>query len=481
MTGTLQDTTTQDFAKSLRVPFIRLSCNFETQKLKVIFPADFLPSISDAPGFDEKTFESVHLSGEQVTAIRINPSKPVSPDHFSIQSQVPWASRGYYLTGRPSFTFDPLFHAGTYYVQDASSMFLEQALKQTVDLTADIRVLDLCAAPGGKSTHIQSLISPASLLVSNEVIRARGNILRDNIIKWGTSNVVVSHNDPAQFAALEGYFDVMVIDAPCSGSGLFRKDPEAMDAWSLQNVQLCCQRQQRILADAWPAIKPGGVLIYATCSYAPEEDEQISQWIVSGLGADFIPVQIPADWGIVETEFGYRFWPHLVKGEGFFLSCFRKNEAGHGHENHGKIAGRQRLTEKEKAWLDPWITGDFDFIRNGDFIFGHPEKLATDFAYLQDRLRSSYAGILLGEFAREKLIPSHALAMNPLQHPSIVKFELSRDQAIRYLQKKDIGIQPPGRGWQLMTFDNKPLGWANVLPNRINNYYPKELRIIKDI
>src|ERR1044071_5586576 len=201
--------------------------------------------------------------------------------------KIPWTEYGHYLSQRPSFTFDPLFHAGCYYVQEASSMFLEQALKQTIDLSKPLRVLDLCAAPGGKSTHILSLISKDSLLVSNEVIRSRAKILKDNIVKWGYSNVVVTNNDPKDFQRLENHFDVIVVDAPCSGSGLFRREPEAIEEWSINNVQLCCQRQQRILADIIPALKGGGILIYSTCSYSPQEDEQIVQWMRNEFPLDY--------------------------------------------------------------------------------------------------------------------------------------------------------------------------------------------------
>ena len=204
-------------------------------------------------------------------------------------------------------------------------MFLEQALKQTVDLSQPLKVLDLCAAPGGKSTHLLSLISKESLLVSNEVIRSRANILNDNIVKWGCSNVVVTNNDPKDFQRLENYFDVIVIDAPCSGSGLFRRDPEAIEEWSEQNVALCSQRQQRILADVLPALKNGGVLIYSTCSYSKEEDELICEWLKNELIINNEKLIISPEWNIVQSEGGYRFWPDKVKGEGFFIACFRKN------------------------------------------------------------------------------------------------------------------------------------------------------------
>src|SRR5688572_6493565 len=247
-------------------------------------PGALLESLVTVKSFDKEAFEQIHASGEQITSIRINPVKQSKIQNP--KSKIPWTETGYYLEQRPSFTFDPLFHAGTYYVQEASSMFLEQALKQTVDLSKSLRVLELCAAPGGKSTHIQSLISKDSLLVSNEVIRSRANVLKDNIIKWGCANVMVTNNDPKDFARLENYFDVIVVDAPCSGSGLFRREPDAMEEWSLNNVALCSQRQQRILADVWPALKKDAVLIYSTCSYSRSEEEDILEWMTAQLSTD---------------------------------------------------------------------------------------------------------------------------------------------------------------------------------------------------
>ena len=198
-----------------------------------------------------------------------------------------------------------------------------------MDLSKPLKILDLCASPGGKSTHIQSLISKESLLVSNEVIRSRANILKDNILKWGGGNVVVTNNDPADFSRLENYFDVIVVDAPCSGSGLFRRDEQAIEEWSLGNVTLCSQRQQRILADVWPALKKDGILIYSTCSYSKEEDEDILDWMKKEFQIEDLRLNIESNWNITEVQspagiWGYRFWPDKVKGEGFFLACFAK-------------------------------------------------------------------------------------------------------------------------------------------------------------
>ena len=247
-------------------------------------------SLTDVKGFSKEAFEQIHASGEQVTSIRRNPLKPGSL--FSNEEKIPWASNGFYLSERPSFTLDPLFHAGTYYVQEASSMFLEQAMKQSVDLSQQLLVLDLCAAPGGKSTLLQSIISKKSLLVSNEVIHTRVNILKENCIKWGSSNVVVTNNDPKDFSKLKGLFDVVVIDAPCSGSGLFRRDADAIKEWSEDNVQLCSQRQQRIIADTWNCLKEDAVLIYSTCSYSSSEDEDILDWMMEKWKVESIKLKV---------------------------------------------------------------------------------------------------------------------------------------------------------------------------------------------
>ena len=455
-------------------------------------PEKLLQSLEGIEGFDREAFEKVHESGEQVTSIRINPLKNFeirnSKFEISLLEKVPWTEYGYYLKERPSFTFDPLFHAGCYYVQEASSMFLEQALKQTIDLSKPLKTLDLAAAPGGKSTHIQSLISKDSLLVSNEVIRSRGNILKDNIIKWGSNNVVVTNNDPKDFARLENYFDVIVVDAPCSGSGLFRRDEEAIGEWSENNVQLCSQRQQRILADVWPALKKEGVLVYSTCSYSEEEDEEIIEWMRKEFSIVNCHLSMNPDWRIITTKSdagveGYRFWPDKVKGEGFFLACLKKIEDG--DEVKVEIKGKKKIemvSQKEMEIIKYWIKeSDHEFVKVQNAVYAVPKKLLSDFNFMSNNLHVIYFGTLIGEIVREKLIPSHALAMSHLASDNIGNVEMDIEQAIRYLQKKDLKEVNTGKGWNLVTYKNLPLGWINVLPTRINNYYPKELRILKDI
>ncbi len=452
-------------------------------------PQEFLTSLTGINGFILEAFEQVHQSGEQVTSLRLNPAKTkgiLPPELARLAQPIPWAAMGYYLDQRPSFTFDPLFHAGTYYVQEASSMFLEQAIRQLVNGTPALKVLDLCASPGGKSTHLQSLLPEHSLLVSNEVIRSRAGVLRDNIIKWGADNVVVTNNDPKDFADMEAFFDVLVVDAPCSGSGLFRRDPEAIREWSLNSVQLCSQRQQRILADCWPALKENGLLIYSTCSYSREEDEEIMDWIQEKLEADNCRLNTETAWGILETvsalgNCGYRFWPDKVKGEGFFLTCFRKKGGGEGRKF--KSRKQPELTSRSEAeMVAKWmVTEGKTLIKHQQTVYAWPAESFNDFAYLLEKMKLVYSGVKAGELMRDKLVPDHALALSGLLLPSLRRIELSREDAIRYLQRKEIRLESEPAGWALASYTGKALGWLNILPGRVNNYYPRELRILKEI
>lgn len=450
-------------------------------------PKQLLDSLEGIKGFDRIAFEQEHLSRRQITSVRLNPLKlKMDEAAFQIESKVPWASNALYLKERPSFTFDPLFHAGCYYVQEASSMFLEQALIQSVDLSKPIRVLDLCGAPGGKSTHIQSLINDNSLLVSNEAIRSRTRILTDNIIKWGATNVVVTNNDPSAFAKLENYFDVIVIDAPCSGSGLFRRDPEAIDEWSESNVQLCCQRQQRIIADSLPSLRKNGILIYSTCSYSPDEDEEIADWILNDFDMENVRLTTAPEWNIVETTspqhsaYSYRFFPHKVKGEGLYVSVFRKNDGG----EESKLRSRKSIPSvtKNLQQIAAGWTNNYELllVQADKEIAAIRKDLSDDIAMLTSYLNVEYFGTRIGEVIRDKMIPHHALAMSRIFSEDIPVIDLDYDLAIQYLKKKDIKPEASVKGWNLVCYQKNPLGWVNVLPNRVNNYYPKELRILKN-
>ncbi len=464
-------------------------------------PEALLDSLQGVTGFDRDAFVRVHESDMQITSVRMNPAKSEwsvvsgqwaaangANTHLSPSTtHIPWCANGYYLSKRPFFTFDPLFHAGVYYVQEASSMFLEQALRQTTDLSQPLRVLDLCAAPGGKSTLLQSLINENSLLVSNEVIKSRAGILEENLTKWGSLNAVVTNNDPKDLAALQHFFDVIVVDAPCSGSGLFRRDPDAIQEWSEHNVQLCYQRQQRILADIYPALKPGGVLIYSTCSYSKEEDETIADWLIEEQDASGIRLNIDAAWGIVEVKsekhnaYGYRFFPDKVKGEGFFLACFRKSADDVQARKPAKRSRLQKTSKAEDAIIRPWLKNDaaVQLWKQGDLIIAFPQVLEQELLMIADVAYIRKAGVLMGKIAGKELVPDHALAVSTIVSGEIVAISLKKEEALQYLRKEEVIIASPRKGWALIQYQQVNLGWVKLLGNRINNYYPSGWRILK--
>ena len=452
-------------------------------------PADLLASLQTVKGFDENAFKEVHQSGEQVVSIRFNPKKHTAHNTQQTTLQkIPWSTQGYYLPERPSFTSDPLFHSGAYYVQEASSMFLEEAIKQTCDLDQPLRVLDLCAAPGGKSTLIQSIISANSLLVSNEIIKTRVNILSENITKWGAANVVVTNNDPKDFQRLPEFFDLIVVDAPCSGSGLFRKDPDAIDEWSLNNVTLCSQRQQRILSDILPVLKPGGILIYSTCSYSDAEDEEIGDWLLSGIEDPLsgIRLQIKSEWNIVETSslkhgsYGYRFYPDKLKGEGFFIAAFKKSGTVTDEKNGRSKNKLPLLNKTEVEIIEPYFNSitDLSFFKWQEEIIAIPSFLQDDVLRLQSSLYLKKAGVKIGTVIRNELIPDHEFALSGLVADSVASITVDHETALQYLRRQDMTIDTHFKGWALVKFQHATLGWVKILPNRINNYYPKSWRIL---
>lgn len=444
-----------------------------------LFPADFENYMKNQLKDSWNDFVEAHNRVSPVS-IRLNPFKRQQDSN----PPIPWTTDGRYLKERPVFTLDPMLHAGAYYVQEASSMFLEQALKQTVALDQPLRVLDLCAAPGGKSTHVASLLNQDSILISNEVIRSRVNVLAENLQKWGSNNVVVTNNDASDFQALPGAFDVIILDAPCSGEGLFRKDANAMAEWSSENVQLCAARQKRILADLWPALKGGGILIYSTCTYNPIENEYNLQWLSENHPIEFVSLQLQSHWGIEEVEQsavkGYRFYPHNVAGEGFFLSVIRKSEPE--VITHTRSArpifttpGRKTIDQVREWILNP---ENKTFIQRENTIQFFPSRYAGFIEQIARQFRIHFAGTFLGTVKHEKIIPEHALALSgELNKEFFNAVELSREEALHYLRKDALNPTTNHRGFALATYQHLPLGWMNLLPGRMNNLYPQEWRI----
>ncbi len=457
-----------------------------------LLPNELLQSLTTIKGFDKTTFEEAHYHPKQITSVRFNTNKYQRFNHTSIithpsfilNEPVPWCENAFYLNERPQFTFDPLLHAGAYYVQEASSMFLWEALKQIFHREANIKILDLCAAPGGKSSLLAAYFSNA-LIVSNEVIKTRATILYENLTKWGSSNVVITNNDAADFKRIKNYFDLMVVDAPCSGSGLFRKDNEAIDEWSVNNVQLCSQRQQRILADAYASLKHDGILIYSTCSYSQEEDEDILDWLKDSFNFESLKLNIDDKWNITETTshkhkcYGYRFWPDKIKGEGFFIAVLKKNEESiSSKQNNNTLPA---ATSKEISMLQPYIAeNDWLFFQQQQVIRVIQKQWNNDVAFLRKNLYLRKAGVQLGEIKGKDLVPHAELALSNIVSDDVKKIELEYEQALQYLRKKEMPVIVGDKGWALSTYKNLPLGWIKILHNRVNNYYPTEWRIRKE-
>lgn len=448
-------------------------------------PDIFLQSLSSCPGFNEAAFVEAHAHSSPVS-IRLNPFKPVALP-YDLQDPVPWSRHGFYLAERPAFTHDMLFQAGCYYVQEAGSMFIEHAVRSAVDLNSDLAVFDVCASPGGKSTLLNSLLSTGSLLVANEVVKPRAEVLAQNLAKWGTANVIVTNNDPSAFAGVVEAFDLILVDAPCSGSGLFRKQHDAVAEWSLDNVNLCSQRQKRILAEVLIGLKPGGVLVYSTCSYSVSENEFIADWLVREYGLESLQVPLQADWKIVETRsdeqhaYGYRFYPDRVRSEGFFCAVFRKpgQDEGAGASRKNRHEHLTVLKPKEKELFRPWLEN----IETLEMVKFKDDYLATNVMALQfanryPQLYLKKLGTNIGSMVRNDVIPHQDLAWSIHRSPEVQHVACTDEEALRFM-KKDLQAIGGEKGWNLMTFDGYGLGWIKNLGSRLNNYLPNEFRILK--
>jgi 16S rRNA C967 or C1407 C5-methylase (RsmB/RsmF family)/NOL1/NOP2/fmu family ribosome biogenesis protein len=445
----------------------------------MILPSDFIDATRALLG-DEYPLLEAALPDNPPVSIRLNPTKGLKN---LPAGRVGWCDTGYYLPERPAFTFDPLFHAGAYYVQEASSMFLEQAVKTYME--EPVKCLDLCAAPGGKSTHLLTILPAGSLLVSNEVIRSRSHILSENTTKWGNPHTIVTHNDPKEIGELTHFFDVVVVDAPCSGEGMFRKNPESINEWSAGNVALCASRQRRILHDSWNALKPGGILLYSTCTYNMEENEENIHYIINELGAEALSIPIKNEWNITGplkyNHPAYRFFPHKTKSEGFFLSAIRKKENGMSL-NRKK---QKREKGKAKSAVPPgvcdWLLQpeEYQIERKENTLTAIPQALAGDFQTIAAQLQLVSSGVDLGEVKGKDILPCHSLAMSTaFNRAAFPVADLTWDDAIKYLRKEAITL-PGGipKGYVLVAYKDYPLGFVKHLGSRSNNLYPHEWRI----
>ncbi len=380
-------------------------------------------------------------------SVRLNPFKPVSGPIFAPQTPVPWCQHGYWLSERPNFTLDPLFHAGVYYVQEAGSLFLDHVVRSCVQ--GPVSALDLCGAPGGKSTLLRAALPAGSMLVSNEPDRRRANILLENMLKQGHPGVLVTHNFAHEWAQTNLAFDVILTDVPCSGEGLFRRDAGAIDEWSLSAVHFCQERQRKILRDVWPCLRAGGLLIYSTCTFNVHENEENVRWIIEELGAEMVPVHVPNEWQITGSLLGgfdglvYRFIPGTTKSEGLFLCVLRKTSDG-----PQCAALPTSLREQVKKFRQIHVLSD---------------------------------GIPTEELKGKEKIPSVAQALSIAtpadKYPSA---ELTLEEAQRYLHRESLVLPPTApRGFVLVMYQGHPLGFMKNLGDRANNLYPKNWTIKK--
>jgi len=379
-------------------------------------PEDFIRETKQIMGEERFSRYLSAFDEDAPTSIRLNPMNDGSRLLDNGYCQVPWCPEGFYLAGRPQFTFDPLFHAGCYYVQEAASMFVTHVLRSLSTIHYNLSTaLDLCAAPGGKSTALRSVLPSDCLLVSNEPIPNRAQILLENITKWGWPDCVVTNNYPRDFRKAKARFDLILCDVPCSGEGMFRKDPATISEWSLQNVEKCWRLQREIVADAWECLQPGGILIYSTCTFNTKENEENVRWIMDTYDAELIPIPTSPDWHITGSLLPgfdgpvYRFIPGITQSEGLFLAVLKKK---------------------------------------GDFSPAVRKNLP---------LKILKADLPEGDFPR---------------------VDLSYADALRYLRGEALVLPPDTpRGIVTLTYQGYPLGPAKNIGNRANNLYPKPWRI----
>ena len=466
-------------------------------------------------------------------SVRLNPSKWKAGNGTvteiagaGVNGKVPWSEWGCFLKERPVFTLDPLIHAGAYYVQDSSSMFvgfvfrqvLGQMLgKEPVEGRRSLRVLDLCAAPGGKTTDLaaslREMLGDRFILVSNEVMKNRAGTLADNVALWGDPNVVVTSADPAAFARLEGFFDIIVTDVPCSGEGMFRKDEGAVEQWSEDNVELCVARQRRILADVWPALRDGGLLIYSTCTFNRRENDGNVHWIASQLGAEIRQIDSPFE-GPVQTECGYSLAPGFVSGEGQYCAALLKKGGAHesseycamtvsepprakslkGGEFRRNVPDSRKSGGKNKdsagragsAVPEKELSGLFSIpvvLRSrGETIIAVPQNIAPDLDALETCLRPLLAGVAAGTMKAGKLIPSADLALSTiLSMGEFQDAELDRKVALEFLHRDTIRLDDSPLGYVTVSYKGHRLGFVKNIGNRCNNLHPMSRRILMNL
>lgn len=436
-----------------------------------------------------------------------------------VSGRVPWCGQGRFLDERPLFTLDPALHSGAYYVQDSSSMFVGFVFRQMLGRTfgraedkADkragweaeggapatrrrpVRVLDLCAAPGGKTTDLAASLREALgdgfILVSNEVMKNRAGTLADNVALWGDPNVAVTSADPAAFAALGGFFDIILTDVPCSGEGMFRKDEGAAEQWSEETVTLCAARQRRILADVWPALAPGGLLIYSTCTFNRTENDGNVEWIAGKLGAEVQEIDCPFE-GPVRTEHGFSLAPGHVRGEGQYCAALKKTNGGITHvpsrdESHvssvNRLNGASLAAAASLKGFAEMFSVPVSFRERNGLTVAVPQSIWAELAAVERCLKPIAAGVAAGTMKAGGLIPSADLALTTiLREGAFPDAPLDRETALKFLHRDSIRLGGVPLGYVTVSYEGRRLGFVKNIGQRCNNLHPMSRRILMDI
>lgn len=428
------------------------------------------------------------IAAEPYLSVRLNRRK-WQDGMLSLGAPVAWNADGFYLSDRPTFTLNPAFHAGAFYVQEASSMAYAVAINQIKDeLPQSPTCLDLCAAPGGKATLIMSMLGERGIVVANEYVRQRAWILRENVAKWGCPSAIVTNRAPAEIAASGAQFDLITVDAPCSGEGMFRKDDVAIAEWTAKAAQDCALRQRDILTDIWPALRVGGYMIYSTCTFNPDENERNMQWLADEMGAEVLPISMPTDCGITTVAFpageGYAFLPHKVKGEGFFCCLIRKTEGDASPAPSGKRSRQKEAKDglKETSLGKEYVSG-CKLYASGDSVVGFPADRAARMASLSSALGPILTGVpvcsVLKKRGQDVVSPAPELPLSlAFNQASLPHVDVNEQTALKFLHgDADLDVGEAADGWNVIWHNGLPLGLIKRMGNRQNNYWPKEWRI----
>ncbi len=450
------------------------------------FPKSFKAALKEnLPLQAENLLEA--LDKESPISIRLNPFKN-NPDTKYLQ-KVPWTENAFYLSKRPAFYADPFYHSGGYYVQEASSMIVEYILNKLQFKNKELLALDLCAAPGGKSTILSTFLEDKGILVSNEIVWKRNIILQENLERWGQSNTIITHNNSGDFRAINRAFDFILVDAPCSGEGMFRKDPRVIQEWSPANVASCAKRQSAILEDIAGSLKNEGFLIYSTCTYNHLENEiQINDFL-SQKDFECIEIEAMEDFGVVKNTYGkaifYRLFPHKLKGEGLSICIMKKKSSG-GINTKPKL--KKGVSKFSKIESNPPIefvneNSDFSYVKRENEVFAIKSFIPEKLLAILNPLRIIKFGTHIGDFNRHKFVPSHGLALSLLLSKKISSIELDESGALRVLQRDASHLESKVEytDWLALTFKGNCLALAKNLKNRINIHIPKTFRIRKNI